>query len=52
MLPDYEKMYYTLFNSITDVIEILKKAQSEAEQYYLSAQSDIINFSEKSKDNS
>ena len=37
---DYQKMYTTLFNSITDAIELLKKAQIDAEEIYISTPSD------------
>ena len=30
-MADYKKMYYKLFNFVTDAIEILKKAQIETE---------------------
>lgn len=36
-MPDYKSMYHTLFHAITDSIEILKKAQIEAEELYLSS---------------
>ena len=36
-MEDYKKMYYELFNKITDVIENLKKIQQDAEESYLSA---------------
>jgi hypothetical protein len=36
-LPDYAKMYRRLFNSQTDVIEILQRAQRETEEMYVSA---------------
>ncbi len=39
-MEDYKKMYYELFNKITDVIENLKKIQQEAEEIYLSATAD------------
>ena len=39
-MSDYKKMYYELFNKITDVIENLKKIQEEAEEIYLSATAD------------
>ena len=39
-MEDYKKMYYELFNKITDVIENLKKIQEEAEEIYLSATAD------------
>ena len=28
IMPDYEKMYYTLFNAITDALELLEQEQS------------------------
>ncbi len=39
-MEDYKKMYYELFNKITDVIENLKRIQQEAEEIYLSADED------------
>ncbi len=35
-MSDYEKMYYELFNKITDAIELLKEAQKDAEEKYMS----------------
>ena len=37
---DYQKMYYELFNEITDVIERLKQIQVNAEERYISAESE------------
>ena len=34
---DYQKMYYELFNEITDIIERLKQIQINAEEKYISA---------------
>lgn len=34
-MPDYKKMYATLFNQVTDVIELLKDAQQKAEEMYI-----------------
>lgn len=34
-MPDYQKMYLTLFTRVTDAIEQLQQAQKEAEQQYL-----------------
>lgn len=34
-MPDFEKLYYKLFNDITDAIETLQKAQTDAEEIYL-----------------
>ena len=34
---DYQKMYYELFNEITDIIEKLKQIQIDAEEKYISS---------------
>lgn len=34
-MPDYQKMYFTLFNRVTDTIEQLRQAQAEMEEQYL-----------------
>ena len=34
-MPDYEKLYYAMFNKITDVIEELKELQKKMEEEYL-----------------
>ena len=34
-MPDYEKLYHLLFNSITDTIEKLKEIQIKAEEMYI-----------------
>ena len=31
-MPDYEKMYFTLFNKVSDIIEELKQIQCEMEE--------------------
>ena len=36
-MPDYKSMYFDLFNSITDAIEILSKAQKKAEEDFINA---------------
>ena len=36
-MEDYKKMYYELFNKITDVIENLKQIQMEAEETFISS---------------
>ena len=36
-MADYARMYRTLFNSQTEAIEILQRAQQEAEEIYISA---------------
>ena len=37
IMPDYKKMYFKLFNSVTDAIEILQKAQIETEEIYITS---------------
>ena len=39
-MPDYKSMYFKLFNSITDAMEILSEAQKRAEEAYISAEED------------
>ncbi|MCL2817774.1 MAG: hypothetical protein FWD39_05250 [Clostridiales bacterium] len=34
-MPDYESMYFKLFNKITDVIRFLQGAQQELEEEYV-----------------
>ncbi len=46
-MEDYKKMYYELFNKITDVIETLKKIQQDAEERFISANDDISAVAEK-----
>ena len=36
-MPDYARMYKTLFQSQTQAIEILQKAQQDTEEMYISA---------------
>ncbi len=38
-MPDYKKLYFELFNSITDVIEKLKQLQIDAEERFISDES-------------
>ena len=40
-MEDYKKMYYELFNKITDTIESLKKIQQESEENYISSPEDM-----------
>ena len=36
-MPDYKAMYLSLFNSVTDAIEILTEAQKKAEETYINS---------------
>ena len=37
-MADYKKMYTTLFNKITEVIEELQKIQQETEELYVNSE--------------
>ncbi len=37
-MNEYEEMYKTLFNKITDVIEELKEVQKQTEEMYINAE--------------
>jgi len=41
-MPDYEKMYKTLFKAVTDAINILQEAQEEAEEQYIEAELPVV----------
>lgn len=34
-MPDYKKMYFQLFNSVTDTIHLLQQAQQWGEDSYI-----------------
>ncbi len=36
-MPDYKTMYFKLFNAVTDAVQILCKAQQEAEEIYINS---------------
>ncbi|RPF43155.1 hypothetical protein EDD70_2115 [Hydrogenoanaerobacterium saccharovorans] len=40
-MPEYQKMYSSLFNEITDTIERLKKIQQDVEELYISTDEPI-----------
>ena len=37
-MENYKKMYYTLFNNVSNIIEELQKAQMQTEEMYMSQQ--------------
>ena len=39
-MADYKAMYYKLFNSLSDAIEILQSAQQEGEDFYVDSSDD------------
>ncbi len=40
-MEDYKKLYFELFNKITDTIENLKKIQQEAEEKFIASNEDV-----------
>ena len=46
-MEDYKKMYFELFNKITDTIESLKKIQQEAEETCITFNDDVTTVSNK-----
>ncbi len=48
-MPDYAKMYRKLFNSQTDAITILQKAQQETEEMYAAAPEPDVRILEPKK---
>ncbi len=45
-MPDYQKLYYLMFNKVTDIIEELKKLQQDAEEIYIDTCDDEPEFEE------
>ena len=41
-MPNYKKMYYILFNKITDVIIELEEVQKKVEEMYISEETCIL----------
>lgn len=46
-MANYQKMYTTLFNAITDAIHILQKSQQDVEDLYVSADQPSFTILEK-----
>lgn len=44
IMPDYKSMYFSLFNSVTDAIEILKAAQQKGEDTYINNNEEPIHL--------
>lgn len=50
-MPDYQKMYTTLFNAVTDALRILQNSQQETEEMYISSEEPIIKILQPDSDN-
>ena len=46
-MEDYKKLYFELFNKITDTIENLKKIQLEAEETFITSSDDVTIVADK-----
>lgn len=44
-MSDYKKMYYILFNKITDIVDELQAVQRQTEEIYISGEEQIIELS-------
>lgn len=41
-MPDYQKMYHSLFNDVTDAICKLQQAQQKAEEMYMDSKETVL----------
>ena len=50
-MPDYQKMYHSLFNDVTDAISKLQRAQQKTEELYLDSKETVLTpFVKKSEE--
>ncbi len=50
-MTDYKRMYYSMFNEVTDVIERLKLAQQHCEDVYVQSEGTTLHFEESDQSN-
>lgn len=41
-MPDYQKMYHSLFNDVTEVITKLQQAQQKTEELYINSKETVL----------
>lgn len=41
-MPDYQKMYHSLFNDVTDAITKLQQAQQKTEEMYMDSPETVL----------
>ena len=41
-MPDYQKMYHSLFNDVTDAISKLQQAQQKSEEMYMDSKETVL----------
>ena len=46
-MPDYKKLYFSLFNDVSDVIKELQKVQQDSEERYLSSCEEEVDETQK-----
>lgn len=50
-MPDYQKMYHSLFNDVTDAIAKLQQAQQKTEEMYMGSKETVLTpFLKKSEE--
>ncbi len=50
-MPDYQKMYHSLFNDVTDAISKLQQAQQKSEEMYMDSKETVLTpFLKKSEE--
>ena len=50
-MPDYQKMYHSLFNDVTDAIAKLQQAQLKTEEMYMDSKETVLTpFVKKSEE--
>ncbi|TQI67290.1 hypothetical protein [Clostridium sp. KNHs216] len=50
-MPDYQKMYHSLFNDVTDAIAKLQQAQQKTEEMYMDSKETVLTpFLKKSEE--
>lgn len=49
-MPDYQKMYHSLFNDVTDTISKLQQAQQKTEEMYMNSKETILTIPQSNTD--
>ena len=49
-MADYKQMYFSLFNTVTDAIKTLQKAQREGEENYLNNEDIVLSIIDLSEE--
>lgn len=49
-MADYKKMYFALFNKITDIIEDLQEIQQQTEEMFIESNDTVIEIKNKDQE--